>query len=259
MKILSLNVNNFAGPSSKPLPENYKINDKVNWDLWNKAVDKWRKENSTSILKNVIDIVDMSKDFDIIFLHEVDTNCESWNNLLRLMSEQYFLKPPNGFDLSKYSKGKCRKSISCMFIKKEIKYEYKDDNFLDLEKNIEIKIGDIHIIGLHMKYEINYWEQFIQKYESLKGEKLLIIGDLNVYDTDTKIRTKFDELLKKGAKDIWIKQGESNDTPTCNTKRRIDYALSTPKLYDEKTPHELILNYIRHNNISDHAGIAIVL
>lgn len=258
MKILSLNANNFGGSSSKPLLNDYKHNGKTDWDSWNEAVDDWRDKNRNNILKNVQSIADISKDFDVIFLCEVDTNCESWYKLHELMGEQYNLKPPNGIDLSGYFK-KGRKSISCLFIKKDIEYEYTNDNFLNSQRNVEIKIGDIHIIGLHMSYAIEDWGNLIDKYKSLNDEKLLIIGDLNVYDSGTVRRTKFDELFKEGAKDIWLEQGENNNTPTYNSEKRIDYALSTPKLCNENTPRELILNYIRHKNISDHAGIAVVL
>ena len=257
MKILSLNVNNFGGSSSKPLLKDYKYNGETDWDVWNNAVDDWRYKNKNNILKNVQSIADISKDFDVIFLCEVDTNCESWYKLHELMKDQYTLLLPNGTDLSEYQKG--RKSISCLFIKKDIKYEYTNDNFLKFQRNVEIKIGDVHIIGLHMNYAIEDWDKLIKKYRSLKDEKLLIIGDLNVYDPGTEIRNKFDELVNEGAKDIWVKQGENKDTPTYNSEKRIDYALSTSKLYDENAPHELILNYIRRQKISDHAGIVVVL
>lgn len=257
MKILSLNVNNFGGSSSKPLLNDYKHNGKTDWNSWNEAVDDWRYTNRNNILANVQSIADISKVYDVIFLCEVDTNCESWYKLHELMKDQYTLLPPNGIDLSKYQEG--RKSISCLFIKKGIKYEYTNDNFLKFQRNVEIKIGDIHIIGLHMNYAIEDWDKLIKKYRSLNDKKLLIIGDLNVYDPGTEIRNKFDELVNEGAKDIWLEQGENNDIPTCNSGRRIDYALSTQKLYNENAPRELILDDIRLQNISDHAGIVVLL
>lgn len=254
MKILSLNVNNFGGSSSKPLLNVYIYNGKPDWKSWNEAVDNWRNKNREKILANVRSAADISKDFDVIFLHEADTNCESWSELNKLMKDQYDLLLPNGIDLSEYQTG--RKSISCLFIKKDIKYEYTTYNFLNSQRNVEIAIGDIHIIGLHMRYDLEDWNKLINY---LSEEKLLIIGDLNVYDLGTGRREKFNELLGKGAIDLWLKQGESDDTPTCNTGKRIDYALSTPKLYAENAPRELILDDIRRKNISDHAGIVVIL
>lgn len=259
MKILHLNVNNFGGSSSKPLLTDYKYNGETDWDVWNNAVDDWRYKNKNNILKNVQSIADISKDFDVIFLCEVDTNCESWYKLHELMKDQYTLLLPNGTDLSEYQKG--RKSISCLFIKKDIKYEYTNDNFLKFQRNVEIKIGDIHIIGLHMNYAIEDWDKLIKKYQSLKDEKLLIIGDLNVYARGTDRREKFDILFNEENKaiDLWVAQDEREETPTFGSGDRIDYAIATPKLYEENAPRESILDNIRCRKISDHEGIAVEL
>lgn len=256
MKILSVNVNNFGGTKDKPLLKDYKLpNGENDYKMWNQTVDEWRSNNKICIQKNVDAITNLAQDFDIIFLHEVDTNCFSWTGLLEKMSPQYDWKPANGHDKSEYEKG--RKSISCVFIKKGIAFEYEDNNILNKQRNIEIKVGDTHIIGLHMSYDIDDWDSLISKFKALQTEKFLIIGDLNVFDKGTKRREKFDELLNAGAIDIWLEQGDCNDVPTANTNKRIDYALSTRKLY-EKGAHEVILNFVRLGNFTDHAAIAVI-
>lgn len=256
MKILSINVNNFGGTNDKPLLNNYKLpNKKPDFISWNQAVDEWRINNKVCILKNVAGITNLAQDFDIIFLHEVDTNCFSWEVLLEMMSPQYEWKPANGIDKSEYNNG--RKSISCAFIKKGIAFEYEDNNILDKQRNVEIKVSDTYIIGLHMSYDLCDWDRLISKFKTLKEEKFLIIGDLNVFDKDTKRREKLDEILNEGAIDIWLEQGDCNNVPTANTNKRIDYALSTSKFYKEGA-HEIILNYVRFANLTDHAAIAVV-
>lgn len=255
MKILSVNVNNFGGKIPKPLPKYYKkSSDDCDWDSYNKDVDHWRDDNKECILKNVVAITDLVKDFDIIFLHEVDTNCESWEKLVEIMSPQYNWKPANGFEPKEYCKGK--KSVSCVFYKKNVSIKCDDYNMTDSHRNVEIEIDDIHIVGLHMPYDIEYWDALISRYNTYKNRKFLIIGDLNVYDKGTGRREKFDELIKDGAIDLWLKQGECNDVPTADTGKRIDYALATPALY-EMGIYELILNCVRLKGFTDHAAIAV--
>lgn len=256
MKILSINVNNFGGTNDKPLVGKYKLpNGEPDFKLWNQAVDDWRIKNKACILKNVAAITGLAKDFDIIFLHEVDTNCFSWENLLKEMSPKYEWKPANGIEKSVYNTG--RKSISCVFVKKDINFEYKDENIWSINhRNVEIKVGDTHIIGLHMSYNLDEWDKLISKFKTLREKKLLIIGDLNVFDEGTERRKRLDEILNEGAIDIWLAQGECNNVPTANTNKRIDYALSTQELYKEGV-HEIILNYIRHKKYTDHAAIAV--
>ena len=130
MKILSVNVNNFGGTNDKPLLNDYRLpNGKNDFGTWNQAVDEWRISNKICFQKNVNAITNLAKDFDIIFLHEVDTNCLSWIDLLEKMSSDFTWEPANGIDKSEYKKG--RKSISCVFIKKDIEYEYENNNILN--------------------------------------------------------------------------------------------------------------------------------
>ncbi|MBO5247983.1 MAG: endonuclease/exonuclease/phosphatase family protein [Clostridia bacterium] len=255
MKILSLNVNNFGGTNNKPLLKDYVLsNGRYDFRLWNLAVDEWRSVNKTYIESNVDAICDLVCDYDVVFLHEVDTNCFSWHHLLRKMGTLYRWEPANGIEKNSYDIG--RKSISCVFVKKGVDFEYKKDNFLDKERNVELKIKDTHIIGLHMSYDIRDWDKLIAKYSKIHSEEVIILGDLNVYDYGTVRREKFDELLDKGAIDIWLKQGGDISVPTANTNKRIDYALASKKMY-EKGVSEKIIDSIRTNSYTDHAAIAV--
>lgn len=256
MKIISLNVNNFGGINDKPLPKDYMLpNGKFNYEAWSKDVDDWRENNQANIKNNVDSIVALLHDFDIAFLHEVDTNCYSWDRLLEKMTCEYKWNPANGIDKNMYNEGK--KSISCMFIKNGIEFEYGKNNFLNKQRNVEVKVGDTYIIGVHMSYDINDWEKLLLRYNKLQNEELLIIGDLNVFDKGTERREKFDKLLNVGAVDIWLAQGENDKIETANTQRRIDYALASQKLY-KKGVHELILNSVRAKKNTDHAAVAVM-
>lgn len=257
MKILSVNVNNFGGTHNKPLLKDYKAsNGKFDFDEWNRAVDDWRNFNRVNIHNNVEEITNLAKKYDIIFLHEVDTNCSSWFDLLKKMSLDFIWRPANGVDKLDYQKG--RKSISCVFIKKGIEFKYDKKNIFNKQRNIEIQVQDIYIIGIHMSYDLDDWNKLISRFKALKNEKFLIIGDLNVFDEGTGRREKFDELISYGAMDIWLEQGKCNNVPTANTNKRIDYAISTYKLY-KMGIYEKIIDYIRLENFTDHAAISITI
>ena len=123
MRIISLNVNNFGGKCPKPLLDDYKIDDVINWNEWGNAVDEWRNRNKVNIFNNVNSIVDVICDYEVVFLHEVDTNCDSWDYLRKKMTE-YEFEMPNG--INEYKKGK--KSTSCAFVKKGIYYTCSNRN-----------------------------------------------------------------------------------------------------------------------------------
>lgn len=256
MKVLSINVNNFGGINPKPLPKDYKLSNGGNdWKAWEDAVDNWRDNNRDIIGKNVNAIADLAWDFDVAFFYEVDTNCFSWELLSEKMGEKYLCKLPNGMGETELKKW--RQSISCAFIKKGINYEYSKKNILKDKRTVEIKVADTYIIGLHMSYCLDDWEKLIERFKELKTEKFLIVGDLNVFDSGTDRRKKFDELLECGAIDIWTEQGGDNNIFTANTNKRIDYALATDKLFKAGVS-EWILNHIRKDVFTDHAAIAVV-
>lgn len=259
MRIISINVNNFGGTIDKPLLKDYKFNEKTDWDSWKNDVDIWRKNNSKIIEKNVEQIVSTILDFEVIFLHEVDTNCSSWNRLHEYMSRNYHWEPANGINKDEYRNG--RKSVSIVFVKKNICYEYNSiPSFSNgSHRNIEIEIEDITLIGLHMPYDLDYWDKLISRFNNRieKGKNVLLIGDMNVFDIETDRRKKLEKLYTNGAKDLWLEQGEANDTPTANTQRRIDYALASDGIIS-KGAKTMIINSIRRNNNTDHAGVAVI-
>lgn len=263
MRIISLNVNNFGGKLAKPLPEEFKITErKYDWTTWGDAVDGWRDENRNIILRNVEIIVDIVSDYDVVFLHEVDTNCDSWNYLKKKMNNEFKFEMPNGIE--EFNTG--RKSISCAFIKKCIDYEcscnnsFKDYGGNSYSRNIELIFDkDVRIVGVHMNYKKDMWDCFKELGQKLSGGNALIIGDLNVYDEETERKNVFNSLIDSdGWVDIWSYQGDDGDIPTCDTGKRIDYVLATKGL-STCGVREIIVNSIRKQGLSDHAAIIALL
>lgn len=253
MRIISLNVNNFGGLVSKPLIKDYLIDGKPLWNDWNKAVITWRKKiewenNVTAIVKHV-------KEYDVIVFQEVDTNSDAFEKLKKCL-DGHNIVYPNGTDANDYSKG--FKSITVMFVKNHFNYITTTENFSTREmKNVEIIIDKRHIIGIHISMgDLDYWDSLIKYYRDLKDEKLLIIGDMNVYDWGTKHKSKFIELLSYGAIDTWIEEGNSMNRPTANTGKRIDYTIMSPSLY--KQHYEITIDDIlRNKGITDHSAVSI--
>lgn len=256
MKILSLNVNNFGGVCDKPLLKDCKFpNGSTDQAAWGAEVDNWRESHKEIIEKNVENIVCFIKDYDVVFLHEVDTNCFSWNLLTSRMNDEYVLELANGKNKSTIERG--RKSISCAFIKNIINYNCDGiPNFSDSHRNVEIEIQGISIIGIHMSYDLKDWINLRRRFEKEK-KNVIIIGDMNVFDLGTPRREQFDMLLNEGAKDLWLEQKEDNRIPTANTRKRIDYVLVSDSII-RAGAKEIIHNVTRRWNLTDHAAISVV-
>jgi len=148
LKIISLNVNNFGGIHNKPHPSEYDTGSGVLWSNWKYNVDLWRNVNKSKISANVDAVLELVENYDIIFLNEVDTNCDSFNQLLKELEPKYEWVRPNGFSRSEYNRG--RGSITCAFVKNGIDFEYSTYNFTDSSRNVEIEVGNIHIICIHI-------------------------------------------------------------------------------------------------------------
>ena len=258
MKIISLNVNNFGGKSPKPLLREFLLpSGEYDFQTWNREVDKWRDSHQGAIERNVRAIAAYLSAYDVVFLHEVDTNCESWRLLLKTTEESFTLELANGMRESDVRRG--RKSISCVLIKKGLDYEMPLDNPWDSQRHIILGVGGVRLIGAHMSYSLLDWEILIDQFkeEKKKADDVLIIGDLNVYARDSDRRKKFDALQKAGAVDLWLRQGEPDDTPTADTNCRIDYALASESLA-ERTRME-ILHGVREEGCTDHSAAAVTI
>lgn len=253
MKIISLNVNNFGGISNKPLIKDYK-----NWTEWKDAVDKWRDSNYERICSNVNNIVECVKRYEIVVLQEVDTNCSSFTKL-KAQSEKndFVIVYPNGTDETTFFNG--RNSITCILVKSYLQYNKPICNFSNKQyKNVEIEVGKLRIIGVHIsKGDIEYWKKLIVMCNNYKNEKVLVIGDMNVCDFGTPQKEKYFELLNIGMIDSWVEKGKDMNKITCNTGKRLDYALVSHELmldiYDVD-----IIDKVRNNGYTDHSAIVVL-
>lgn len=259
MKILSLNINNFGGTKPKPVPSDCrKINsNETDWELWKKRVDDWRKdidgEYNAEKIKNYI----KENEFDIVIIQEFDMNSKNGNLLINgLEAFHYNIVYPNGYE-AECKRG--NKSITVMFIKDIDSCQISRENFSVTKRSVEIKFHGYTIIGVHVPLgDKNFWNSIIRRYKDNENEKLLLIGDMNVFDFGTLQKEKFFELLKCGAVDAWVQKKNSMDRPTANTGKRIDYAIMTPLLYNDLVDID-IDDILRNEAITDHSAISIIV
>lgn len=69
-----------------------------------------------------------------------------------------------------------------------------------MERNVELVVNQISILGIHASYNIDYWNYLINHIRD--NENYLMLGDLNVFKPETDRRAKFDELLQLGLKEL---------------------------------------------------------
>lgn len=198
------------------------------------------------------------KDYDVVFLHEVDTNCDSWDLLRELMGDEYRLALPEDLTKEELSQHPYY-SISCAFVKYGIEYKC-EKSIPDYFRNVGIKIysTSLSIISVHTNDKNEYWQKLIDRWKQFKDGDALLIGDLNVFDENSTHLKDYNELLSQGAFDIWLNQGEDNNTPTYRAGTRIDYALASKSLL-EKKPTEKIANSLLRDRITDHAAICVTI
>ena len=227
MKILSLNVNNFAGRGvSKPI-----IKDFNTWFEFRKAVVLWRdKSDHYRNAGCVLDLI-VSESPDIIFLQEFDVTSDvSVKFLLDMNSLGYEEVFP---DNNSEDSIKGFKSITIMLTRISNTIVKSNKTLVDKSlKWVNAEIGDLLISGVHFNYTMEYWDALERFYSLNKDRKLLVIGDLNVYIKGTDRRERFDSILSMGIEDMWLYSGGSNDTITCDTGARLDYALASKSLRD---------------------------
>ena len=116
---------------------------------------------------------------------------------------------------------------------------------------------DYVIVGLHVTYDVEYWSAIIDYFKQHENEKIILMGDFNVYEEGTDRKKKFDELLSAGAIDAWVALGNSPHKVT-HESSRVDYALMSKNAYTGMKQMNVI-DVIREMNISDHSAIYVEL
>ena len=106
----------------------------------------------------------------------------------------------------------------------------------------EILVDGYRIVGVHIpdsRYQLNdakdFWECLESHYQKYISDRVIYIGDMNVFEEGTFGKNKLNKILKT-AKDGWLIMGHSNGKEpdyTCKQgeyKSRIDYAILSPNM-----------------------------
>ncbi|MBU3098073.1 MULTISPECIES: endonuclease/exonuclease/phosphatase family protein [Clostridium] len=249
MRILSLNVNNFGGIEEKPRYDEYK-------DDYLK-LDSFRNDSKRiPVANNIVERIGTYQP-DIIIMHEFDMNSPAGNYVItELENLSYYEVYPDNKEKNDYKK-KRASSITLIFVME--KGKKSNNSPTNLEKKLRwnhIIYLDYVIIGIHVPYDIHFWNEMIIFYETNKNKKLIYIGDMNVYDPKTDRRERFDNLLRCGATDAWVERRYPNDTPTFSGATRIDYALMSPSAI--KCLNGINIDSVfRERNLSDHSAVIV--
>lgn len=218
MKIVYLNTNGFYGI------------DGCNKNSKNESNINNAREILTLLFENV--------DPNIIFFSEFDVNsCAGQFVIKKLKEKGYFCVFPNQF---KYM-SEHYTSIVIAFTK-EKKQSEKSPTKKSLKWN-EIRLNDYRIVGVHIPDSINdtteavsYWQSLIKHYEMYKNEKIIYIGDMNVFEHGTVGKQYFNTILKN-ARDAWLENGNSNsnkeDVTFVKGNTRIDYVLLSQNILEK--------------------------
>ena len=270
MKIISLNINNFGGSTEcKPrqddikyadLPKDYIGNSK---EIYCDDVKKFQRDSKRLAVAEKIYQKMVEENPDIIIFHEYDINSPANDVLKNLLEKRgYNLIPPNQIAYNTIKEQGTRWSISVIFIKKHFKFSTFQSPTTYYARWNQIKIGNLTLIGIHMKYDMKFWNELITFYKNNKEEHLLFMGDFNATDNPRndcakKVKEEFDEVFAQGAIDVWIEKG-NRPIKTFIIGTRLDYAIVSPIVLPEITNIEIDQFFIEEK-ISDHAAVNVSL
>lgn len=281
MKIVSLNINSFGGDvdtfegMKKELANRYYDRDvrkayKEALSSWNDAI------NSRSIYKSILKEID-EVDADIILFQEYYINSEAAKKFEEEMRKRNYALKCN-YITDKRPRPLCTGA----FCRDNNAYEEVKSQF-DFDGRIFVfKYEDFYIIDAHMPFnpkdddrysddqkkraeEVEkQWEDIKEYLEDKKDEKVIFIGDLNVYQRGTHQYESFVPLFKSDVdiRDLWLEQGGKDAAITCKTDSRVDYALVTSGLFER---YKYTMSMIPESdeefkekwNISDHRMLVV--
>lgn len=115
-------------------------------------------------------------------------------------------------------------------------FEYKDFVIIDAHMPLNPKDDESYSENKKKRAENveKQWEDIKEYLEKKKDEKVIFMGDLNVYQRETHQYESFVPLFESDVdmQDLWLKQGGKSDSITYKNKKgegsRLDYALVTP-------------------------------
>lgn len=252
MKIVSLNINSFGGDvdtfegMKKELANRYYDGNVL--EAYKEALSSWNDAiNSRSIYKSILKEID-EVDADIILFQEYYINSEAAKKFEEEMRKRNYALKCN-YITDKRPRPLCTGA----FCRDNNAYEEVKPQF-DFEGRVFVfKYEDFYIIDAHMplnpkddkRYSENnkkraeevekLWEKIREYLKDKKDEKVIFIGDLNVYQRGTHQYKSFVPLFKSDVdmRDLWLEQGGKDNAITCKKGTRLDYALVTPGLYEK--------------------------
>lgn len=260
MKIVSLNINSFGGDgeSFEEMKKNLARKDyggNLTKECKKDALSRWDCAISgRSIYKSILKKID-EVDADIILFQEYYINSEAAKKFEEEMRKRNYALKCN-YITDKRPRPLC----TAAFCRDNNAYEEVKSQF-DFDGRIFIfKYEDFYIIDAHMplnpkddgRYSDNnkkrakdvekLWEKIREYLKDKKDEKVMFIGDLNVYQRGTHQYESFVPLFKSDVdmRDLWLEQGGKDNAITYKnkknkeeeTKTRLDYALVTPGLLE---------------------------
>lgn len=262
ISIVSLNVNRFYGKKGYMKAKNPK------------------EENTKERFENLNKVVEFVEQYDkqcnIVLLHEINVQGEpGYVDLITKMKDkgiEYHF--PQCFQDNEYptSGGNSRQFITMAFSKTNFGVSRPEEDYSNgWARNVELKVSDIHIIGVHLfaldrpgyKHNANFkrnfepWNKLLEYVKENKDKTFIIMGDFNAYDKDTHQYCLL-RILLEHLKDVWLEKGGENDHPT-HLKSRLDYALVSPSLLND-----VVINYLdetrdEENGFTDHSAVSLKL
>lgn len=210
MEIVYLNTNGFCGDEDNKLFSD--------------------KKTAEKILQEIFKLYSPN----ILFFSEFNANSQVGKFVINFLVEEkkYHCVHPNNL--------KCipedYTSIVLAFSKVEKKSQPSPNDWL---KWNEILMDGYMIVGVHipdsskrLKEAKGFWECLESHYQKNISNKVIYIGDMNVFKEGTFGKNKLNKILET-AKDAWLSTGHSNDGKrdyTYKYETRIDYAILSPNM-----------------------------
>lgn len=240
MQVLYLNTNGFSGSEDK----------------------KSEEMKNRSIAKTILEKILEKAEPEIMIFSEFDVNSLAGRYVTEyLEGKGYYCVYPNNYTYI----SEMYTSIVLTFAKRKI--HSTSSLGIELKWN-EILYGDYRIVGVHIpdsknEYDraVKYWTDLSSHYRKHKNEKVLYIGDMNVFKDDSYGKSMLNDLLNCDAKDGWIETRHTNNKLedfTFTGKTRIDYAIMSQTTLEYVNYMENFQEFLE-KRLSDHSVLLVDL
>ena len=243
MEVLSVNLNKCGGIRSNGKGELY---------------DTVIAGNMANVFKDFLNLGDSN----VVFVNETNNAIDNLKKFESLFDEEIYTihKPTNFEEFNKNSH-----PYGCTIAITKNNRGWEKINSIDLKdcksgelsyanKSVILRNGDVILVGIHIPYDMGYWNEVINYFSANFEKRIYLVGDFNVYDEGTDRKLKFDELKRRGAIDVWLNKGNDNSHVTCTTGRRLDYLMTSAIGYTTIKKMSYV-DSLRLNGLTDHSGV----